>query len=876
MPESMIVSDRDSLLAALANASGGETIFLQGGEYGDLTLVHNARNSFRFDETVRLVGLDPEDPPVVTRLRVENASNLSFEGFVFDYRYQLGNNLEARPFRIWDSEDITISHSLFSGDTVSGTGGPSDGFPNGRGLNIRNSTSVEILESEFEGFHRGLVVQRSEDVLLWGNSIHGIRSDGINVTSTKGITIENNHLHNFVRALGSGDHSDMIQIHTRKTPYPSSDIVIRGNYLDSGAGHYTQSIFMGNEEARLGGGEEWFYRNVLIEDNVIINTQLHGITLGESIGAVIRNNSVLRVETADETMRFEIGTIPRINIAKESIDIEVTGNVTSAIRGFENQPSWLVDGNIFVQNTDMTAPGWYGDMFVSSSLQIDGSHHNYLVMPGSVIDLQGAGASALRQPVTQAVFNFDSAQPNGREVVFDATPFVDAHLPGTSYHWDFGDGTMATGPLVSHSYTYAGSYPVMLTVTCPQNGVSIAQNMINVQGVQYLSLSGNGMVQVDRFGETTLVEIENSDEKGHLVLGAAGVSGRVERALLQPLLQEESVALHFTLMADTPGNTGEILRVHQVLGASVNQAGEVVVSARTAENDHVRLVSQGLQVNDGAAHAVEMRLSDGILSLWVNDVQVDAQAFSGTIRDHGRHDLTFGTPWHGADRFFDGVLTEFGIRMPHGAEIRASGESEETPVFAAFEEIEAALEDVADTRIILTTHETVQLGGDGVASRIDRSELAALFSEDDIAISFTLDAGHEGAAGEVFRLHGICRLLVNSRGEVEMHATAENGERVHLISRGVQVNDGAAHQVEIQLSAGQLSLWINEMQVDDVELAGGFRNSGRHDLTFGNPWHGADRFFAGELSGFQIDLGITDTFSALTSVQAGFADQPMV
>lgn len=876
MPESMIVSDRDSLLAALANASGGETIFLQGGEYGDLTLVHNARNSFRFDETVRLVGLDPEDPPVVTRLRVENASNLSFEGFVFDYRFELGNMREARPFRIWDSEDITISHSLFTGDTAFGTDGPADGFPTGRGLNIRNSTSVEILESEFDGFHRGLVVQRSEDVLLWGNSIHGIRSDGINVTSTRGITIENNHLHNFARAPDSDDHSDMIQIHTRKTPYPSSDIVIRGNYLDSGAGHYTQSIFMGNEEARLGGGEEWFYRNVLIEDNVIINTQLHGITLGETIGAVIRNNSVLRVETPDDTMRFEIGTIPRINVASASIDVEVTGNVTSAIRGFENQPGWLVEGNIFVQNTDMTAPGWYGDMFVSSSLQIDGIHHNYLVMPGSVIDLQGAGASALRQPVTQAVFNFDSAQPNGPEVVFDVTPFVDAHLPGTSYHWDFGDGTTATGPLVSHDYVYAGTYPVTLTVTCPQNGVSIALNMINVQAVQYLSLSGNGMVQVDRFGETTLVEIENRNEAGHLVLGGGGISGRVERALLQPLLQEESIALHFTLAADAQGNTGEILRIHQVLSASVNSEGEVVVQARTAENEQVTLVSQGLQVNDGAAHAVEMKLKDGTLSLWVNEVQVDAQAFSGTIRDHGRHDLTFGNPWHGPDRFFDGVLTEFGVRMPHGAEIRPSGESVDVAVFAAFEQIEATPEEVADGRITLTTHETVQLGGDGVASRIDRSELAALFSEDNIAISFTLDAGYEGAAGEVFRLHGICRLLVNTQGEVEMQATAGNGERVHLVSRGVQVNDGAAHHVEIQLSEGRLSLWVNDMQVDNVEFDGAFRDSGRHDLTFGNPWHGADRFFSGELSGFQIDLGATDTFSALAGIQAGFADQPMV
>ena len=37
-------------------------------------------------------------------------------------------------------------------------------------------------------------------------------------------------------------------------------------------------------------------------------------------------------------------------------------------------------------------------------------------------------------------------------------------VPAVSYHWDFGDGTEANGQKVTHTYTYAGSYSVSLTV----------------------------------------------------------------------------------------------------------------------------------------------------------------------------------------------------------------------------------------------------------------------------------------------------------------------------------------------------------------------------------------------------------------------------
>ena len=37
-------------------------------------------------------------------------------------------------------------------------------------------------------------------------------------------------------------------------------------------------------------------------------------------------------------------------------------------------------------------------------------------------------------------------------------------MPAVSYLWDFGDGTTADGPRVSHTYTRAANFTVGLTV----------------------------------------------------------------------------------------------------------------------------------------------------------------------------------------------------------------------------------------------------------------------------------------------------------------------------------------------------------------------------------------------------------------------------
>jgi outer membrane protein assembly factor BamB len=86
-------------------------------------------------------------------------------------------------------------------------------------------------------------------------------------------------------------------------------------------------------------------------------------------------------------------------------------------------------------------------------------------------------------PVPHLQISPSQSVPAGTEVTFDASTSTDPEGDPIYYTWDLGDGTLATGPVVYHTYWTAGSYPVTLTVT---DGLEDAQLLpkpnVNVTG----------------------------------------------------------------------------------------------------------------------------------------------------------------------------------------------------------------------------------------------------------------------------------------------------------------------------------------------------------------------------------------------------------
>lgn len=379
------VSDAGSLAAALQQAQGGETFLLAPGDYGAL----NLRKSFQSPVVIR--SANPDKPACFTGLNLKGSRNVTLEGLYFDYTFREGDPHFTVPFKVSNSENIKITHSVLDGDYAYGTNSVIDGKAYGIGLRILESNNVQVIASDLRKWWAAVLTIRSGGLVFADNQIHIIRSDGIDIDAATGLTIASNHFFDFQRAVGSKDHSDMIQI-MRVTPRGSSDIVIRDNIFDVGRGDYTQTIWAGQDGKDI-NLPVMRHRNVLVENNMIYNAHIHGISIHGSDNISIRKNSLIHVPGGHSS--------PAINISSDSSSVVIEQNVTSQIIGYEGQRDWVVLNNAIVQSESPSKNGFYDSQFIYYALGKRQGYNEYGVRPGSLVDSLKAGSTLSESYPTQ-------------------------------------------------------------------------------------------------------------------------------------------------------------------------------------------------------------------------------------------------------------------------------------------------------------------------------------------------------------------------------------------------------------------------------------------------------------------------------------------
>ena len=392
----IIVASATELYAALSSAEGGDRIVLAGGDYGSLDI-----REVTFSSDVTIVSADPDDPAIVRELYVSGATHLVFDGILFDYVNAPEDRYWVKPFQVLDSAYITIRNSVFDGDEVPSDSGSGE-YGTGTGLFVRWSNNVTIENNEFFDFNRAVYVESSSDIVLRANDVHTVSSDGFNFASVDGVLIEGNWLHDFKVDPTGGAHADMIQFWTTLISPASKNIVIRDNFLDAGIGSETQSIFIRNEvvDQGLASFEDYAYLNILIEDNVIYNSHLHGITVGETDGLVVRNNTLLfDGGVSSEPNAATMG--PRITISDASLNVTITSNILEPIWNWEttaSHPGWVVEQNLFVQRDDPDGEHYYGNLFVNALVD-DANLADLRAVAGGEIEPLGVGAKMTRTDI---------------------------------------------------------------------------------------------------------------------------------------------------------------------------------------------------------------------------------------------------------------------------------------------------------------------------------------------------------------------------------------------------------------------------------------------------------------------------------------------
>lgn len=899
MLTTITVSTQAELLSALKAATGGETILMKGGSYGDLTLIDKSTFDLTFPSTVTLKAADATNPPVVTGLDMRNASHLSFDGLTFDYTANPGAALWNIPFRVSGGNDISFNGCTFDGDLASGRTDIDNGFPTGQGLGLGGITNVTVNNCEFFNFYKALAVGNCDNTVVTNNDIHDIRMDGMTFSNDQGVLIENNTIHNFNTSKLSGDHADMIQFWTTNGYRPSTDIIIRGNTLDIGDGGFTQSIFMRNELVQSGAaGEEMYYQNVLIENNVIINGHLHGITVGETNGLTIVNNTVLHADGNAPDGLDSTVEIPRINVSSDAINVTITNNATSDITGYTGQADWTVRMNAFLQDQDSNSPGWYDDIFATSSLSTEGGLHHLIALPGTMLTTLFAGAtSILKQPTDQltAAFNVTGQENDLHSLTFDATATLGPKPAGTTYLWTFGDGTTATGKAVTHSYAGGGVYDVKLTVKLPDGQSDIAAIKVGVEDTLVARLGDKGGFILGSYGTETLINTAMPlDSAYNMQLGGTGTVSKISHSALERIFGQDDVTIDFRLRTDSPTSTGEVFRLHGSLLANVRSNGIVEMKVWNADGTATCVTSGTVAINDGKFHTVTVDIDNGKLALLVDGVKTQEVAFTGSIVDPGNYDLTFGSSWGGKNLVGD--LDIFQIKVVDETPTQATASSTSLDVTSsASVPLPSAIvvEPARETLLQLTSDGNFATTVDGVTkiisvdkamisngdlqlsstlksvAQVDDALIDQMFHSKDVDIGFRVSADKAGETGEIFRIHGSVVATITSKGELQVKVYNEDGSAARVTSTGLKINDGSFHDVDVKLVNGHLSLWVDDHKIDDASFIGAIRDAGNYDLTFGSSW--TNNNFAGDLDTFQISIAADPlSHSALS------ADTPLI
>jgi Ca2+-binding RTX toxin-like protein len=345
------VANATSLQAALNTAKAGDTIFLAEGSYGDFRI-----KNMSFASDIKVVAADANKPPVFNTIDVITSKGIRFESIVIDMNPTATTIPSTAALEIRGSSNITFSGGrIEGGDAVTGVAKSAlvldktenvIGMPTGQGVLVFESSSIVIENAKITELAKGIVLAKSKDVVVANNDIYDLRTSHIISAGTDNLSITGNRLSdsNPFR-WGSGDHGDFIHLFTIKGGKQTENINIKNNTLDQGDGTAILGIYLDDNGYGVG------FKNVSINNNLIVNGNSQGITLENVSQSKVTDNVMVK---ADANQDKAPGVLVR-----GSTDLVVSGNYGSAVTVDANSSRISTTGNFQIQTSDVHKSGHY-------------------------------------------------------------------------------------------------------------------------------------------------------------------------------------------------------------------------------------------------------------------------------------------------------------------------------------------------------------------------------------------------------------------------------------------------------------------------------------------------------------------------------------
>lgn len=356
MSQTVSVSNRSELYAALQNPSGPTTILLAPGDYGPVRLVQNVNFSYH----VTIKSADIANPAVIETLTIRNKSNITLDNLRFedqDFFSPTTTSLNYLALLRTDNvSDLVVTNSTFVGPTIDiASGHYLNGYAYGHGWKGSRLTNVIFTNNEMTNLDKGVSISNLDNVNISNNDIHDYRQDALYISTANKLVVDGNRMANvnaYTLPNKGGDHPDFMQLNN------ITNSQIQNNYMDVGtAGGFSQGIFSGAAS------------NLIVSNNIIITPAVNAIQFSALTDSVISNNLVLQSQIPAGGLSYADGQArpapsPQIRALGKFDNVVMQDNIS---HGYSFHFESLASGgkftsvnNVEVQNVNPSAPDYYG------------------------------------------------------------------------------------------------------------------------------------------------------------------------------------------------------------------------------------------------------------------------------------------------------------------------------------------------------------------------------------------------------------------------------------------------------------------------------------------------------------------------------------
>lgn len=364
--QTITVSTGAQLTAAMKAATGGETILLNPGNYGDVKV-----GSLKPASQVVIKSATATEA-VLKSLTIQYSENFTFSDIEIARPIAAGASQETNAVFIQSSNHIDLVNSFIHGSLNNNS------WDDAKGIRITGSRDIQLDNNIVTEFKLGISLEKSDALAVSNNQVYELR-EGLNLFDVDHALIDHNLIHTIKPNTALGDHADAIQVFTGTSYAASTDLTISNNAILQGAGGYAQGIYVQSE--RMASGIK--HSNIQIENNLYSGVSAHGITLNGVYGAVVTKNTVVAAPGSPYDTAININNSSYVAVVD---NVATSFQTTNAVNTF------------MINNVDLHvggAPdGWEIAAVLANPLApgtID--VHDFAILAGSVAEAQVAGFS---------------------------------------------------------------------------------------------------------------------------------------------------------------------------------------------------------------------------------------------------------------------------------------------------------------------------------------------------------------------------------------------------------------------------------------------------------------------------------------------------